>query len=169
MNTTCIDLLSCGWSANLELAERLLATIADERITTQPAGVVNHPAWTLAHLVHYHPAILALVDGRTVPDPASHPDADRFDAGSTPVDDPSQYPTKAALIRRYRHGHQRIETALGQAPTDRLNQPPGLTRWTEGFGTTARVLQYLMVFHEAEHLGQLVAWRRAMRLGPLGD
>jgi len=50
-----------------------------------------------------------------------------------------------------------------------LIQSPGLDHWAEEVGITARVLQYLMVFHEAEHLGQLAAWRRAMGLGPLGD
>jgi len=151
------------------MAERLLADIDRKRMSMQPAGVVNHPAWTLAHLIHYHPAILALIRGQAVPDPSMHPDARRFDAGSVPVDDPSLYPNKSQLLDRFRDGHRRIDAALRDAPEDRWSQPPDLARWAEGFGTTAHVLQYLMVHHEAEHLGQLAAWRRAMGFGPLGD
>jgi len=93
----------------------------------------------------------------------------RFDAGSIPTDAPSGYPAKPELLERYREGHQDIERALRDAPPGRLEQPPGLERWAEGFGGTGHALQYLMVHHEAEHLGQIAGWRRAMGFGPLGD
>jgi len=165
--TTCIDVLIGGWRDNLELAERLFRTISDEQMTAQPDGVVNHPAWTLAHLIHYYPAILSLAEGREILDPGKHPDAPRYDAGSAPVDDPSEYPSRSELLTRYRRGHEDVERALVGADLVLLERPPGLARWAQGFGSTARALGYLMVFHEADHLGQLAAWRRAMGWPPL--
>lgn len=158
-------LLIAGWQHNLDLAERLYADIPDHPMTSQPGGLPNHPAWTLAHLLHYHPAILALARGETVSDPGEHPDAHRYDAGSTPVDDPAAYPPKAELLDRYRRNHDAVAQALRDAPADRLDQQPGLARWVRTFPTTGAALQYLMVFHEAQHLGEVTAWRRPANLG----
>lgn len=161
-----IDLLLAGWQQNLHQAEVLFATIPAERMTEQPR-VVNHPAWTLAHLIHYHRPILNLARGEAVQDPGKHSDAPHYDAGSTPVDDLSQYPTKDELLMSFRDGHERIAHALEVAPADLMEQPAGLPRWAESFGATADALGYLMIFHEAVHLGQVMAWRRALGMGPL--
>ncbi|MFA9476991.1 DinB family protein [Phycisphaerales bacterium AB-hyl4] len=161
MDTT-IETLLLGWRENGQLARQLLADIPDEAMTDQPGGVVNHPAWTLAHLNHYHTAILSLVRGEPVADPGEQPNAEHYDAGSTPVDDPARYPSKAELLAAYEQVHQEVEQLLQDAPPKRLTQPPGLERWAEGFGTTAKALSYLMIFHESVHLGQVMAWKRAM-------
>lgn len=151
-----------GWHLNLAKAEALLADIPPDQITRQSPEVVNHPAWTLAHLIHYHPAIISLARGEAVADPATAPHAERYDAGSTPVDDPSLYPAKDALLAQYRAGHEEVVKLLKTAPSGRLTQPPGLPRWEQAFGTTRHALVYLMHYHESLHLGQVMVWRRAM-------
>ena len=161
------ELLSAGWQQNRQQLEALFRDIPDDAMTRQAAGAINHPAWTLAHLIHYHPAILSLLRGQPVSDPATARHTERYDAGSTPVDDPSQYPGRDALLTAYRANHDEARQLLETVSTDTLSQPPGLPRWAEGFETTARALVYLMHVHEALHIGQLMVWRRAMGWPPL--
>jgi len=143
------------------LATRLISRLPAEDATRQPHAAINHPAWTLGHLCHYHPAALCLIQGQSVADPACQPEADLFDAGSIPVAEVSAYPAWAELLTRYRQGHKRIREALASMSVDVLAQPPGLPRWMKSFGTTENALLYLLVHHEAIHTGQLLAWCRA--------
>lgn len=159
-----IGLLHQGLVSNREVAQSLFATIPAERATEQPPGVVNHAAWTIAHLNHYHPAIMDLIQGRAVHDPGQHPDAARYDAGSTPIADPGAYPSWGDLVSRYDRAHADILEALGTVSHQTLAQPPGLARWAEAFADTASALQYLVVHHEAIHLGELTVWCRATGL-----
>lgn len=160
-------MLAYGWGLNLSKLKALLADIAPHAMTHQPAGVVNHPAWTIAHLVHYHPAIVSMLRGEPVADPGLHADASRFDAGSTPVDDAGAYPQKEALLANYRRGHQEAERLLQQIGTDVLHRAPALQRWATAFGNVEKALVYLMLYHESLHIGQIMVWRRAMGLAPL--
>lgn len=153
-----------GWQRVGNQARALLEGVAADQFATQPGGVVNHPAWTLSHLIHYHPAILSLVQGRSVQDPATSPKADLYDEGSTPQPDASLYLQSDALMASYMEGHQTILIALQQAPASCFEQKPGLARWANVFPTTADTLVYLMLIHESQHLGQLMVWRRAMKL-----
>lgn len=164
MSTT-FEMLRIGADYNLQHAEALYADIAAEQMTTQP-GVVNHPAWTLARLLHYQPSIFSLIRGEAVDDPGHHPDASTYDAGSTPTADPTVYPSKDALLERFRANHRVIAASLQHAQPDVLSAPPGLARWVTPFETILHALIYLLVFHEAEHLGQVAAWRRAMGMPP---
>ncbi len=158
------DLLIAGWRQNESKVRELMADVSGDDMATQPEGVVNHPAWTLAHLIHYHPAILRLARGLPVDDPGLEPNAELYDEGSTPMPDLALYPTRNELLNFYVDGHARVEKALHQAPRSRFGQAPGLRRWGKGFGTTGNALVYLMLVHEAQHIGQLMVWRRAMIL-----
>lgn len=160
-------LLLVGWRQNFERTETLIESVPAQRMTTQPNGMANHPAWTLAHLIHYHPAILSVVRAEAVSDPGQHPDAPRYDAGSTPIDDPTEYPSKRALMADYRGGHDLVAEALTSMSVAQLQQPPRLARWASHFGDSAELLTYLMIYHEATHLGQIMAWRRLMGWPPI--
>ncbi len=162
--TSISDLLLAGWRKNHTIARALLADADPSLMTRQSPGVVNHPAWTLSHLIFYHPAILSLAQGQSVDDPALAVDASIYDEGSTPIDDPTCYRSKEALLALYSHGHAQVETALRQVSPNLLAQPPGLERWSHAFPDSAQTLVYLMLIHEAQHLGQLMVWRRAVGL-----
>jgi len=160
--TMAADLLRQGLRFNNEVARSLFAVIPADRATEQPDGVVNHPAWTLAHLCHYQPATLALAGGQSVRDPAQLPDAHRYDAGSTPIRDKAAYPAWAELTARYKQAHDEILQSLESITHQTLVQRPGLGRWAHTFADTASALQYLLVHHEAIHLGQMMVWCRVM-------
>jgi uncharacterized damage-inducible protein DinB len=164
MSNTLIDALRLSWQINFDQVEALMVDVPAGGLTHQPGGVVNHPAWTLSHLNHYRPAILALIGNHPVEDPGRHPDASRYDEGSVPVDDPACYPPYTALLAAYRGGHERVADALRLMDRRYLTLPPRLERWATVFGTTARTLQYLMSVHESHHVGQLMVWRRALLL-----
>lgn len=155
-------LLLSGWRQNAAKVRELMGEVTADNMTMQPEGVVNHPAWTLAHLIHYHPAIFHLALGEAVEDPALEPNAAFYDEGSTPVADTSVYPTRNELLNHYLAGHVRIEKALAHAPESLFAKPPGLARWTKAFATTGDALVYLMLVHESQHVGQMMVWRRAM-------
>ncbi len=40
-----------NYGLTLDYLRRLIADVPDERLTEQPAGAVNHPAWVIGHLV----------------------------------------------------------------------------------------------------------------------
>lgn len=156
-----VDATSTGWllrrgmHSNGGVAKRLFGLIPPERATEQPGGVTNHPAWTIAHLRLYHPAILALARGQSVCDPGEHPD-------------PGAYPSWAQLVARFNEAHAQVHDALRRITCQTLARSPGLERWTEAFGDTAPTLQYLLVHHEAVHRGELTVWCRAAGLLPAG-
>jgi uncharacterized damage-inducible protein DinB len=154
------QLLIYSWQRTGEQMLRLIQDIPPAIITQQPAGLLNHPAWTVAHLCHYHPAIISLLQGKTVDDPAKAPNAERFDEGSVPVSDPDAYPSHEELMKQYTTGHAKVLAALNQTQDSILAKPAGLERWARSFASTADVLHYLMIMHESQHAGQIMSWRR---------
>ena len=161
------EILIAGWAQNLAKVDALFKDIDADEITRQPPGIPNHPAWTLSHLIHYHPAIIRLVSAESIEDPALAEGAADYDAGSTPVDRPEIYLPKNRLLEQFRDGHANVALLLETATPEQLKQPPGLARWAKAFGTTQRALFYLMHYHETLHIGQIMIWRRALGKAPL--
>lgn len=155
-----IDALLFSWDNNDDYAQRLVADLPDAQMTHQPAANMNHPAWVLSHLHAYHPVIVALIQGQTFDDPKHHP----FGMQSKPVVDASVYPTKAVLVDAFVQGHAQVKSALAASDSAALNAPVLLDRWKTVMPTVALALGYLMLLHEATHLGQLSAWRRVQGL-----
>ena len=153
-----------NWNFNLNYGLDLVADLSEAQMVEQPYAGMNHPAWILAHLCHYHPLILAIVKNTPCPDPAEHPDAPWFDEESTPISDPSRYPIKTDLVRTFTANHAAISKAFNAMPEERLGQPVVFTRWQNMFSDTATALSFIMLMHESVHLGQLSAWRRVQGL-----
>jgi uncharacterized damage-inducible protein DinB len=156
--------LETSWQLVGRQMQQLLRDIPASLMTTQPGGLLNHPAWTLSHLCHYHPAILSLLRGQSVEDPALHPDADHYDEGSLPVDRPALYRSSEELRAMYQAGHEEILAAVQSTTPEILTSQPGLPRWAQSFVHTGDVLMYLMIMHESQHAGQIMSWKRAAGL-----
>ena len=148
-----------SYKANGDYAERLVADLSPEEMTSQPvAGVtMNHPAWVLAHLAAYPPVLLAMIEGRTPDDPAGH----QYGKNSRPLESASEYPPKDALVAHFLTVRHRLAEAFDGAEDDRIAGPVTLERWQERFPSIWHAAVHLMTTHEATHLGQLSAWRRA--------
>lgn len=161
------DLFSRGWQRVGDQTKALLKDVPADQFTRQPDGVVNHPAWTLSHLIHYHPAIASLLQGQPVADPSKAAKADLYDEGSTPQADTTLYLPGDELLASYLTSHGQILELIKQASPDCFGQKPGLDRWANAFPTVADNLVYLMHLHESQHIGQVMVWRRAVGLPPL--
>ena len=146
---------------NLGHIRSLVKDLTAEQMVAQPHGVVNHPAWTLKHLAssaNYVAKTLGL-DSTFPPDWEATPTVDGLPSG-----DASQYPSKEALLAELSAQHERVAEALaGADPALFAREFPeeGMRKYFPRIGDA---LGYMLTAHEATHIGQLAAWRRAMGL-----
>ncbi len=146
---------------NLMYAQRLVDDVPDDKWCAQPAGIPNHPAWVIGHLAVTSDFALKSLGGS----PAC-PEAwgELFANGTTPVADAAKYPDKATLLQALEDGHGRVAAAL-EGATDAQLTAKLETGPKELFPTVGDLASFIMMGHEATHLGQLSAWRRAAGLG----
>jgi hypothetical protein len=138
--------------------QRLVEDLSDGQMVRLPKGVVNHPAWTLGHLAaasNYVAKVLEL--DSTFPADWE----EKFKTGGVPTTEASAFPSKEAILAELRAQHGRVADAMVHA------DPAIFTK--EYFPTIGDFCAYLMTAHEGNHIGQIVAWRRAMGLGSATD
>jgi uncharacterized damage-inducible protein DinB len=152
-----------AYKMNLAFAKRLVGDVPADQMCAQPHGIVNHPAWSLGHLVvaadHVGQAL-----GLSADLPAGW--EDKWKPGSTPSPDTGLYPGKDDLLRVMEQQHARVAQALSDADQAALAQPLANEQMRKYFPTVGDFAIFLMTSHEMDHLGQIAAWRRAMGLGP---
>ena len=141
-------------------AHRLVADIPDEHLAAQPAPGMNAPAWVLGHLAVAADYGLEVL-GRPYTAPAAFHDL--FGPGSEPTADRVLYPSRADLLAAYDAGHAAVTEAVPTADPARMAMPNDLGFLPE-LPTIGAVVSHLLTTHEAIHLGQLSAWRRAVGL-----
>jgi hypothetical protein len=151
------------WRRDVAYALRLVGDLSDEQMIAQPVPgrVMNHPAWTLAHLALYNDVIAKMLGRIQFEDPKEHP----FGMKSSPQSDAKVYPPRAQAIEAYERSHATAERALVECDAGIFAQDVPLARWRPLHPTIADMTIMLMAKHETLHLGQLSAWRRAMGLG----
>lgn len=132
--------------------------VPDARMAEQPGGLVNHPAWTLSHLNAYAGLLLSLLDDPTVP--TADAELARFGYGTTPVADRGAYPTKQALLERFKDRSSRLAAAVAERSATCFPRRPPET-FQQHAPTVGHLAVTLLVAHPAYHLGQLKQWRRA--------
>jgi hypothetical protein len=146
-----------AWNLNLGYAKRLVADLTDEQMALQPAPGMNHAAWVLGHLACTADMLGGMIGTKPVC-PDDWPTL--FDWNSSPLNDPSLYPPKAALLQALEDAHAAISAALPEVPDARwLEETP--SEAVRGFlPTLGDCFVFVMAAHENMHLGQLSAWRR---------
>ncbi len=160
MSRTLIEGLRYGFGKNLDYGSRLLKDLSGPQMVEQPAPGMNHPAWTFSHMNLYHPIMILLLEGKTFQDPKLHP----FGMESKPSSNRSEYPSKDALVAAFVQGHETVLSALEKCDPSALETEVTLERWKATMPKVGVCLSYLMLVHENIHLGQISAWRRAMKL-----
>ncbi|MDB5309184.1 MAG: hypothetical protein JWO38_3386 [Gemmataceae bacterium] len=140
-------------------ARQLVADVPDEELAEQPAPGLNHPAWTLGHLVIAADYALQCLGAR----PAT-PDgwAALFNTGTVPDPNRAAYPSKGELMNAYEAGHAAVDAAAAAADPGRMARPNPVDALRPRFPTLGDLLGYLLTTHEAAYLGQLSAWRRVV-------
>ena len=146
---------------NLGHLESLVKDLTDEQMVQQPHGLVNHPAWTLCHLASAsNHTGLALGLESTFPadwEAAVKP-------GGVPSADASGYPSKEALVAELEKQHERVAEAVANADLAAFAKEYPDEKMRKHFPTVGDFVDYLLSAHEANHIGQIAAWRRAMGL-----
>ena len=165
-----IDELLNSYALTLEYLHRMVGDLEEPQMVCQPKGVVNHPAWTIGHLVFSNQAI----GGEIGIAPWLPSEWERqFGTGSTPVADPKVYPRKARLFEALNDGQRKLTerlTALGETA---MSEPLPDVRYRDRIPTVGHAVLHILTGHTAMHVGQITVWRRAMGLRvipePLND
>jgi DinB superfamily len=159
----------------LGTAKKLVADLTDEQMCAQPVPgrVMNHAAFILGHLAWTSDQGVNLLKAST-PAAAALGDSawndaawkELFAINAKPLSDPKSYPSKEKLLTALEDGHTRFATAMKGVTPEILAQPAP-ERVRSRFPTLGHLLIALLTSHEAGHLGQLSAWRRALGLPPV--
>lgn len=167
-----IDTIMNQYDFNLAYAQRLVDGLSDEQMTTTPVtGLVNHPAWTLGHLASAS-ALLTEDLGGQIDFPKEWSELFlRKGPGDPTLPDPdsAKYPSKKDLLDELCRQHEKVKQLLRQQTDDELKKAVPW-KFRNHMPALSDVVVFFCVNHEAMHLGQLAAWRRAMGLkSVLGD
>src|ERR1044071_9081778 len=148
-----------SWQYQRDYAVKLVADLSDADMVSQPvAGVgMNHPAWVYGHCGIYPPVLAALLEGRAFGGPLKH----RCGRDSKATANRGDYPAKDVIVSEFLAGHDRLAEVLGRVDVSVMARPIPLKRWEQRFPTIADAMVHLMLEHEAGHVGQVSAWRRA--------
>lgn len=160
------DTVLGAFAFSLRYAEALVADLPDELWSRAGGpGLENHPLWTLGHLVS-GADLLAEDLGLEREMPERWRDLfERRGPGDPRLPDPdaSAYPPGADVLAELRRQHTRIETRWREVPSAQWRERIEW-RFDSEFPTLGGAALFMAVTHEAMHLGQLAAWRRAMGL-----
>jgi hypothetical protein len=163
------------YSLGLASAKKLVADLADDQMCAQPVPgrVMNHAAFILGHLAWTSDQGVNLLKAST-PAAAALGDSawndaawkELFAMNAKPLPDWKSYPSKEKLLAALEDGHSRFTAAMKGVTPEILGQPAP-ERVRSRFPTLGHLLIALLTSHEAGHLGQLSAWRRALGLPPV--
>lgn len=137
---------------------RLVNDIPEEKMTAQPGGIVNHPAWQLGHLAYAQDQIVKWLGGAL----ALEAWIPRFGRMSTPLPDRAAYESKQELLRVLDERRGEAARLLKSASADDLAKPVPNPNMVRVFPSIGNLVTFLATTHEGWHLGQIANWRRAM-------
>jgi hypothetical protein len=155
-----------SYQFNLKYAYELVADIDDAMMCTSPGkGFENHPAFTLGHLVTAAALTVKYLGGPYKLQPGWEELFRRKGPGDSRLPELNfgQYPKKDILLAELTQQHQAVEEVITDLDENRFKEPAHW-RFDDHMPTLGDLLYFMCVSHEAMHLGQLAAWRRAMNL-----
>src|SRR3954470_15675266 len=109
-----------SYALTLDYLDTLLVGVSNDQMTMQAAGVVNHPAWTIGHLI-YSAQLLAGELGKSPWLPADWEWERKFGTGSTPQ--ATGYPPKKDLLALMTDAQYRLSERLHQMNPEDLEVP----------------------------------------------
>jgi hypothetical protein len=156
-----MDHVAAIYRFNWARIKLLTEDVEDGELTVQPAAGMNHPAWILGHLTITREWVKDLLK---LPARAGWDGAGwmaKFNRGSAITGARGDYPAKAELLGALEETHREIEAAArGLTEADLAREMP-VERLRSVFSCVGDMVVGLMTTHEAFHMGQLSAWRRA--------
>src|SRR5580765_376834 len=143
---------------NAGFLHRLTDDIPAAKFCFQPVNLPNHPAWQVGHLTMVRSGAARML-GR--PTDISDQWIEPFKRGSTPVADPSQYPTKEELLATFDRAQAHLAGVLQETDFATLDRPHSLEFMLKAHPTLRQLLTNMLTTHDGLHFGQLSDWRRA--------
>lgn len=147
---------------NLDYARRLTADLSDEQAVAQPpgvAGAMNHAVWVVGHLAFVSDVLLGVLGGESKA-PAEWKDL--FSMVSKPLGGAAyRGMTLAQLMEAWAASRAEVQRRAREKPAEFWRHAIENERRRARFGTNDVLLVHMLVNHDAVHLGQLSAWRRA--------
>lgn len=155
-----------SYAYSLDYLRGLLSDLSEEEWVAQPSGFSNHPAWTIGHLTYSCQAM-----GGELELAPWLPDAWRelFGPGSVPRSRRADYPASHELLAALADGQGKLCSAVKLLGRAELDAPLPDARFRELLPSLRHALTQVLVGHTAYHVGQLAAWRIAIRKPPLGQ
>jgi hypothetical protein len=150
--------------ANMGLIEAHVADVPAEQMCARPTGAPGHPAWQLGHLSFVRASLL-----RAFGPPPEFPNewTDLFRTGSRPTTDPTGYPAKEALLGKLKSLNEQVLAVVSSLPEQALDGPNPVESLRGRLPTVRMLVALLLTTHDGYHVGQLAAWRGAMKLRPI--
>ncbi len=149
---------------NLAYLNKSVEDVAESQMAIKPAaGLDNHPAFTLGHLVTAYANLMNNLTGEYILADGFKEIFLRNGPGdpTLPNPDAAAYPSKEKMLAELNNQHQRLVNYLIQFDENKLNENFEW-RFSSYLTTYHDRIMFLCVNHYAMHLGQLAAWRRAM-------
>lgn len=151
---------------NYQFTLALVADVADAQMTVSPGkGLENHPAFTLGHLIT-GTALTNNYLGDTYNIPKHWDELFKRNGPGDPRlpnTDTTLYPDKATLLDTLKKERNKLKTKLLGIENSFLHEDVSW-RFANYMPKNIDMLLFMCINHEAMHLGQLSAWRRAMGL-----
>ncbi len=156
-------LLLSRFDFQLKYLGQLVEDVPPGAFSIQPVPGMNHPAWIVGHLAWACDSLVTLLGGEKSLDEAW---SQTFNFRSKADPDPLRYPEKDVLWTALVLGHEKGAEAVRDADPAILERPLPLELFRPLLPTIGDAVVHLLTTHEATHLGQLSAWRRAMGFPP---
>ena len=155
------DFIQSAIEANRFLANAYLADIPEDKWTFQPPGLPMHPASITGHILACNEFTRRHLGGK----PAI-PDAwlELFGNGADASAEPAAYPGKAETLALLAKQRDALLHELSSLTQEQLLKPVDHEMLKDFFPNIGSWLVTALTSHEAVHLGQLSAWRRAAGL-----
>jgi len=138
---------------------KYMGGFADDKLTAQPGGLVNHLLWTQGHLAATAAWALSVVSGEKGAVPDSYDKL--FGMGSSPTADPAAYPSAAEVRGYFDSSFNKLVAAASKMNDTQL----AAAVEAGGFARDKADLLAKIAWHEGWHVGQVADLRRLLGLG----
>ena len=151
--------LIATYAFNLRNAHHVVKGLTPEQCVAQPAGLLNHPAWSIGHLA-LTSEVMAIEMGCEQAFPAEW--MERFFPGAPITAVVEDYPSMSELLAQLDAQHVRVAARLPELSAEQLVAMPQMELIQRRFSRLADFLTYAMAGHEGFHIGQIACTRRAL-------
>lgn len=152
---------------NQQYAHMLLDGVEPAQWNTQPFAGANTPTWIFGHLAHVGNSILVRLQCEGFLEQDWSPFFGMNSTVPSPDDENFvQVPSPAAILDAYNTSHERVSESIPKVAPATFSMPSPHERLRPLLPTVGDLIGFILTSHEAIHLGQMSAWRRAMGMPP---